>query len=476
MRHPSRNSRFRLGWTLALTSLAFFMVGLDALVVVTALPAIHRDLGASLASLQWTVNAYSLAWAASITTAAALGDRHGRRRWFAVGLTLFALASAACALAPNIQILVAARVVQGIGAGLIMPLSLTILTSAFGPERRGTIVGIWGGIAGIAVAAGPLIGGAITQSLTWHWVFWLNVPLGLLAAVLSLRQLSETVGPPTQLDLIAVALVSGGAVGIVLGLVRGSALGWAGAATIATLGGGLALLASFVAWELRAPAPMLPMRLFRSVSFSAANTTGFFQSGAVFGGIFLVTQYFQLAVGNSPFDTGLRLLPWTGGPLLFAPLAGALSDRVGRRPLLVSGMLVQAASFVWFAWLASASVEYWRLAIPMALTGIGVAMVLPVAPTAALSAVEREDMGKASGVNSTLQRFGGAFGVAVATSVFAAFGSLGSPTAFIAGFRPSFTTVAGLAVLAALAAFGVGNAQAVAPASSTPELGAAPAR
>jgi predicted MFS family arabinose efflux permease len=292
---------------------------------------------------------------------------------------------------------------------------------------------------------------------------------------LSLRQLSETVGPPTQLDLIAVALVSGGAVGIVLGLVRGSALGWASAATIATLAGGLALMASFVAWELRAPAPMLPMRLFRSVSFSAANTTGFFQSGAVFGGIFLVTQYFQLAVGNSPFDTGLRLLPWTGGPLLFAPLAGALSDRVGRRPLLVSGMLVQAASFVWFAWLASASVEYWRLAMPMALTGIGVAMVLPVAPTAALSAVEREDMGKAAGVNSTLQRFGGAFGVAVATSVFAAFGSLGSPTAFIAGFRPSFTMVAGLAVIGALAAFGVGNPQLQAAATASSDLPPAPA-
>jgi EmrB/QacA subfamily drug resistance transporter len=476
MKHPGRDSRFRLGWTLALTSLAFFIVGLDALVVVTALPAIHRDLGASLDSLQWTVNAYSLAWAASITTAAALGDRYGRRRWFAIGLTLFAVASAACALAPDIEVLVAARVVQGIGAGLIMPLSLTILTSAFGPERRGTIVGIWGGIAGIAVAAGPLIGGEITQSLTWHWVFWLNVPLGILAAVLSVRQLSETLGPPTKLDLVAVALVSGSAVGIVLGLVQGSVLGWSSAAPIATLGGGLVLMASFVAWELHAPAPMLPMRLFRSVSFSAANTTGFFQSGAVFGGIFLVTQYFQLAAGNSPFDTGLRLLPWTGGPLLFSPLAGALSDRLGRRPLLVGGMLLQAASFVWFASAASASVESWQLAIPMALTGIGVAMVLPVAPTAALSAVAREDMGKASGVNSTLQRFGGAFGVAVATSVFAAFGSLGSPTELIAGFRPSFTIVAGLAVLGALAALGVGGAQGVARvarASSSLDVGGA---
>jgi EmrB/QacA subfamily drug resistance transporter len=472
MRDISRNSRSRLGWTLALTSLAFFMVGLDALVVVTALPAIHDDLGASLASLQWTVNAYSLAWAATITTAAAVGDRYGRRRWCAIGLTVFAAASAACALAPDIAVLIAARVVQGIGAGLIMPLSLTILTGAFAPERRGTIVGIWGGIAGIAVAAGPLIGGAITQSLGWHWVFWLNVPLGLLAAGLALRQLSETFGPPTQLDPVAVVLVSGGAVGVVLGLVWGSTVGWANAATIASLAAGLVMLAWFVVWELRVPAPMLPMRLFRNVSFSSANTTSFFQAGAVFGGIFLVTQYFQLAVGNSPFETGLRLLPWTAGPLLFAPLAGALSDRIGRRPLLVSGMFAQAASFVWFASLANTSVEYWRLAIPMALTGIGVAMVLPVAPTAALSAVEREDMGKASGVNSTLQRFGGAFGVAVATSVFAAFGTLNSPSAFIAGFRPSFTIIAGLAVLGAVAAFWVVDAHAEVPASSSPERAA----
>ena len=450
------------------------MVGLDALVVVTALPSIHVDLRASLAEMQWTVNAYSLAWAGSITTAAALGDRYGRRWWFTIGLSLFAFASAACALAPTMQFLVAARVVLGIGAGLIMPLSLTILTSAFGAERRGTIVGIWGAIASIAVATGPLIGGAITQTLSWHWVFWLNVPLGVLVAVLSRRHLSESVGPPTRLDPIAVVLVSGGAVGIVFGLVQGSALGWASAATIASLSGGVVFTACFVTWELRAPAPMLPMRLFRSVSFSAANTTGFFQSGAVFGGIFLVTQYFQLAVGNSPFETGLRLLPWTGGPLLFAPLAGALSDRIGRRPLLVSGMLVQATSFVWFASLASMSVEYWRLAIPMALTGIGVATVLPVAPTAALSAVERADMGKASGVNSTLQRFGGAFGVAVATSVFGAFGNLGSPSGFVAGFGPAFTFVAVLAVFGGLAAFGVDKAPRALPrASAALDLGSA---
>ena len=468
------DSRSRPGWTLVLNSLAFFMVGLDSLVVVTALPAIHRDLGAGLPALQWTVNAYSIAWAATITTAAALGDRYGRRRWFAIGLALFTLASAACALAPDIRTLIAARVMQGIGAGLIMPLSLTILTTAFGPGRRGTIVGIWGGIAGIAVATGPLIGGAITQNLTWHWVFWINVPLGIATAALSLRELSEAVGPATTVDPVAVALVSGGAMGIVLGLVRGSTAGWETPVPVAVLGGGVVLMAGFVARELRATAPMLPLRLFRSVRFSAANATGFLQSGAVFGGIFLVTQYFQVALGDSPFGTGLRLLPWTGAPLLLAPLAGALSDRIGPRPLLILGMLAQAGSFVWFASLASAGGGYWQLALAMALTGIGVAMVLPVAPSAALSAVRPEDTGKASGLNSTVQRFGGAFGVAAATSVFGASGSLTGPETFVAGLRPALAVVAGLALIGGLAAFGVGKRAPAASMSSVHDL--APAR
>jgi MFS family permease len=281
------------------------------------------------------------------------------------------------------------------------------------------------------------------------------VPLGLIAAVLSLRRLPETTGPPPRLDLFAVALVSSGTVGVVLGLVRGSALGWASAATPAPLAVGVLLMAGFVVWELRAPEPMLPMRLFRSVGFSAANATGFFQAGAVFGGIFLTSQYFQLALAQSPVATGLRLLPWTGAPLLVAPLAGTMSDRIGRRPVLVAEMILQSASFAWLASLASPGVDYWQLAIPLALTGLGVSMVLPVAPTAVLSAVKREDLGKASGVNSTLQRFGGAFGVAVATSVFTAKGGLGSPTAFVDGYRPGLAVVAGLALLGGIAAFGV---------------------
>jgi EmrB/QacA subfamily drug resistance transporter len=461
---PSADSRPSLGWTLALTSVAFFMVSLDVLVVVTALPAIHRDFGASLTMLQWTVNAYILAYAASITTAAALGDQYGRRRLFALGLLIFAAASAACALSPSSGVLIAARVAQGIGAGAIMPLSLTILTSTFPPERRGAIVGIWGGIGGIAVAFGSLVGGAITQGLDWHWIFWVNVPIGLISAALVPMLLAESFGPPTRLDLPAVVLVSGGAAGIVLGLVRASDLGWGNTETLAALGAGLVLIACFVAWENRAPEPMLPMKLFQTVTFSAANSTAFFMTGGLTASAFLVAQYFQLGLGYSPLEAGIRIMPWTAPPLFISPIAGALSDRIGRRPLMIVGMLLVAGGFDWVASIATAGVEYSRLVLPLIIVGIGFSTVFPVAPTAALSAVAPQDIGKASGVSSTLQRFGSAFGVAVATAVFATYGSLATPGAFISGFRPALTVVVGLSILGALTAFGVGRPRSMATA------------
>jgi EmrB/QacA subfamily drug resistance transporter len=442
-------------WTLLLTSLAFFMVTLDALVVITALPAIHRDLGAGLATLQWTVNAYTLAFAAGITTAAALGDRLGRRRVFIAGLVLFSLASAGCALSPGTSALIGARVLQGVAAAMVMPLSLTLLTAAFPPDRRGAIVGIWGGVAGLAVASGPFVGGALTQALSWHWVFWVNVPLGIAVAALASRKLAESFGAPTRLDLVAVGLVSGGAVGIVLGLVDAGNLGWAQPQTIATLGVGLLLMIGFVGWELRADEPMLPMRLFRSLPFSSASATGFFMSGSQFAAAFLIAQYFQLALYNSPLEAGLRVLPWTAAPLVIAPLAGALSDRVGRRGLMAAGMALQGAGFLGFAGLAGGSAGYWQSIIPLVIAGIGVSMVLPVTPAAVLSAVQPRDMGKASGVNSTLQRFGSTFGVALVTSVFAAHGSLGEAASFTAGLRPALVGAAALSLLGALAALGV---------------------
>ena len=449
-------------WTLGLTSVAFFMVALDTLVVVTALPAIHRDLGGSLSTLEWTINAFVLSYAAGIITAAALGDRAGRRLIFVGGLFIFTAASVACALAPTTASLIAARAVQGIGAAMVMPLSLTILTTAFPPERRGSIVGIWGGIGGLAVAAGPLVGGAITQGLDWHWIFWVNAPIGAAAILLSLLQLRESRGPVTQLDLVATALIAGGAVALVWGLIRAGEDGWQSSTALTAMGVGVVLVAAFIAWEARARDPMLPLGLFRSRSFTTANMTGFLMSGAITSAAFLVSQYMQFALGYSPLSTGLRLLPWTATPLVIAPFAGVLSDRIGARPVLVAGMLLQGLGLGWFAMLGTSGVAYGELVVPMIVAGAGISMALPVVPNAVVSAVERHDIGKASGVNSTLQRMGSAFAIAVAAAVFAGNGHLGTPASFDAGFRPALAVVAAISVLGAVTALGVARRRAVA--------------
>jgi EmrB/QacA subfamily drug resistance transporter len=443
------------GWALALTSVAFFMVALDALVVITALPAIRNDFGGSLSSLEWTVNAYTLTFAAGIITAAALGDRLGRRRMYIAGLLLFTAASAACAVAPSVGTLIAARAVQGLGAAIVTPLSLTILTGAFPAHRRGAIVGIWGGLGGLAVACGPLVGGAVVQGLSWHWIFWVNVPIGLAAAGLSWFRLPESRGPATRLDLPAVVLITAAAVAIAWALVRAADVGWGSAQIVGALLIGAALLAAFVGWERRAATPMLPPGLLRIRAFSAANITGFCMTAAITSAAFLMSQYLQLGLGYSPLATGLRFLPWTATPVLVAPLAGALADRIGARPLMATGLLLQAAGLAYIAMIASTRVGYGRLVLPLMIAGVGISMALPATPAAAISAVPPQEMGKASGVLNTLQRFGGVFGVAIVSAVFAGSGQLGTPASVASGFRPALAVSAALSLLGAASALAV---------------------
>ncbi len=445
----------RLGWTLGLTSAAYFMVVLDSLVVITALPRMQHDLHAGLATLQWTVNSYGIAFAAGIITAAALGDRLGRRRVFTAGLMLFTLASAACALSPTASALIAARAVQGLGGAAILPLSLTILTAAFPAQRRGTIVGIYGGLAGLAVAIGPLVGGAVTEGLDWHWIFWVNVPIGIAASVLSRRLLPESHGAPARLDLPGVALISAGVVSLVWGLVRASQAGWSSPEIITTLALGAALLGAFLAWESRAREPMLPLRLLRIQAFAAGNATAFLMSGAVFAAGFLVAQYFQLALGYSPLATGVRLLPWLATPMLISPIAGALSDRIGRRPVIATGLLLQAIGLGWVALKASAAASTLELVLALLVAGIGISMALPTVPTAVLSAVTPAEMGKASGISNMMQRFGAVFAIAISSSVFAANGHLGSAAGVTDGFRPAMAVSAALSLLGAITALAV---------------------
>jgi EmrB/QacA subfamily drug resistance transporter len=441
----------RLGWILGLTSTAYFMVVLDALVVITALPRMQRDLHVGLSSLQWTVNAYGIAFAAGIITAAALGDRLGRRRVFIAGVALFTLASAACALAPDVSTLIAARTVQGLGGAVVLPLSLTILTVAFPAERRGTIVGIYGGLAGLAVAAGPLVGGAVTQGIDWHWIFWINVPIGAATILLAARLLPESYGAPERLDLPGVALVSAGVVATVWALVRANASSWGSGEIVGTLTVGAVLLVAFVVWESRAPEPLLPLRLFRIRDFAAGNATAFLMSGSIFAAAFFVFQYFQLVRGYSPVATGVRLLPWLATPMVVSPLAGAISDRIGRRPVMTAGLLLQTIAFAWVA-LKASSAGYLELVLVLLAAGVGISMALPTVPTAVISAVAPAEMGKASGISNMLQRFGAVFAVAIASSVFAAYGHLGTAAGITDGFKPALTACAVFSLLATIAA------------------------
>jgi EmrB/QacA subfamily drug resistance transporter len=448
-------TRVRPGWVLGLTSTAYFMVVLDALVVMTALPRMQHDLHADLASLQWTVNSYGIAFAAGIITAAALGDRFGRRRVFNLGLMLFTVSSAACALAPNAVDLIAARTVQGLGAAVVMPLSLTILMNAFPVERRGLILGVSGGLAGLAVAAGPLVGGAVTDGLDWHWIFWLNVPIGIVAAALGRWLLPESHGAPERLDLVGVALVTTGVVALVCALVRGNDVGWASAQTLAVVSAGVVLLIGFLAWEDRSTEPAVPLRLFANRDFVAGNMASFLM-GATPAAAFLVTQDFQFARGYSPLSSGLRLLPFFATPMLISPIAGAVSDRFGRRPIMVLGFALQVVGYAWVAGRGALHTGWVELDVALFVAGAGISMALPTVPTAVLNAVTEDEVGKASGINNMAQRFGAVFAVAVGTAVFSVYGHLGSPDSVTAGFRPAMWSAVGFAALGMLAATAIG--------------------
>src|SRR5687767_7700541 len=324
-------------WTFVITSVALFMATLDNLVVTTALPVIRTDLGASIEDLEWTVNAYTLTFAVFLLTGAALGDRFGRRRLFVIGLGIFTAASVAAALAPSVEALIVARAVQGLGGAIVTPLTLTILSAAVPAEKRGVALGAWGGIGGLAVALGPLVGGAVVEGISWQWIFWLNVPIGLVLIPLAYRRLTESRGPNTALDLPGLALGSAGLFGVVWGFVRAGGQGWTSTEVVASFALGVLGVLAFVLWELRTSAPMLPMRFFKNRTFAAANAASLFMFFGMFGSIFLLAQFLQTVQGYGPLDAGLRILPWTVMPIFIAPIAGALSDRIGGRPLMATG-------------------------------------------------------------------------------------------------------------------------------------------
>ncbi|MDX6310871.1 MAG: hypothetical protein QOF44_335 [Streptomyces sp.] len=452
MEEQGTTGRGSVAWALVITSVAGFMAALDNLVVTTALPSIRKDLGGGLADLEWTVSAYTLTFAVLLMFGAALGDRFGRRKLFVIGIGIFSAASAAAALAPGMGELIAARAVQGVGAAILMPLTLTLLTAAVPAERRGTAFGIWGAANGVAVATGPLIGGALTEHVSWHWIFWLNVPLGLLLIPLARLRLDESRGPNARLDIPGTLLASGGLFGLVYGLIRGTADGWTSTWVLTGLIVGAVLLGGFVRHGIRGKNPMLPMRLFRSRAFSAINAASLLMFLGMFGSIFLLSQFLQGVGGYSPMEAGVRMLPWTGMPLLLAPIAGAVSDRIGGRPVVATGLALQAIGLALFALVISPDVSYASQLPAMVISGIGMSLFFAPSAHLVMSSVRPEEQGIASGANNALREVGGALGIAVLASVFSAQGGYESAARFADGLSPALWVGASAVALGAVAA------------------------
>jgi len=438
-------------WVVVLTGIGSLMAALDTLAVSTALSKIRVDLGASVEQREWVVNAYNLSFAVLLITGAVLGDRYGRRRLFALGLGLFTAASVAAALAPNVDALIVARAVQGAGSALVMPLGLALLSAAFPPERRGAAIGIVSAITGLSVASGPLVGGAIVEGISWEWIFWVNVPIGLITIPLVLTRMRESFGPRTGLDVRGLALVTASAFGLVWGLVRGNQVGWGSLEVVGSLAVGVVLAVAFVLWELRGREPMLPLRLFRSRAFSAGNAAIFLTFASLFGAVFFFAQLLQFGLGYGPLDAGVRLLPWTATFVTVAPIAGALADRIGERPLMVAGLTLQAIGMAWVALIAEPGMAYAHLLAPFIVAGVGVSMAIPAAQNSVVASVADDLIGKAAGANSMMRELGGVFGIALAVAVFAGMGSYASTQAFVDGFAPATAVGAGLALLGALA-------------------------
>jgi EmrB/QacA subfamily drug resistance transporter len=452
-------------------SLPMFMSTLDNLVMTNALPAIRLDLNASVEELQWFVNAYTLSFASFILMAAALGDRFGRRTVFVLGILVFTGASALSALSTEPWMLIAARALQGLGGAAIMPLSLTLLVGSVSLKQRPLAIGIWGGISGLGVALGPLVGGAVVEGFSWEAIFWLNVPVGILAVPLALFALPNTFGDRVRADLVGLLLVGTGVLGLVYGIVRGNDAGWGSLEVVGSLVAGAILIAGFIAWESRTAAPLLPLRLFRDRSFSIANIVGLTFSFGVFGAIFILIQFLQIVQGYSPLEAGVLTMPWTMAPMIVAPLAGLVAPRIGTRPLIVAGLVLQATGLYWIAAVTTETVAYSALLPAFIFAGVGMGLVFAPLSTAVLATMVPDDHAKASGTNATLREIGVALGIAALTAIFVGAGGQLTPTGYVDAAVPAIAAGATALALSALIALALPAGRASRPeADRTPSI------
>ncbi|MBM9508612.1 MFS transporter [Streptomyces sp. KK5PA1] len=435
-------------WTLILASIGSFIAALDVVVVSTALPTLQSHLHASLSDLEWTINGYNLAFACLMLTGAALGDRFGRRRVYAGGLVVFSAASVGAALSGNVGTLITFRALEGLGGAAVLPLTLALISDAFPVEKRGAAIGIWGGVTGMGVSCGPLVGGALIQGASWQWIFWINVPIGLAVAALTMSKVRESYGPRPQLDLVGLVLIVAGMFGLTWAPVRAPSIGWGNAEVITSLLVGAAFVGAFLAWERRAPHAMVPLHYFRIREFTTANFVIFFQFMSLIGTLFMLTQLLQVGMGYGALGAGVRILVWAGTPVVIAPAAGLLADKIGNKPFMVLGLFMQGTGLIWLAAVTKAGVGFPTLVGPLVWSGVGTAMCFPTVANAVTSAVPVEDTGVAAGTNNALRELGGVFGVAILSAVFAHnHGAYTSHAAFIHGFKPAIYVAAVMCAL-----------------------------
>ena len=437
-------------WTLVAASLALMMAFLDALVVTTALPALRQSLHSTLPNLEWTVNAYNLALACALLTGAALGDRFGRRKMFCAGVAVFIAASLLAGAAPTVDVLIAARALQGIGAAVMVPLTLTLVIEAYPPDRHGWAIGIWSGIAALCGALGPVVGGGVVQAIGWHWIFWINLPVGLAVLPVAVMRFRESYGGHPRLDIAGLVLATAGLFSITWAIVRTDSIGWGSTGVILPLLVGVAIMAAFLLWERRTPHPMLSLALFRRASFSAANAIGFCLFASVFGGLFLMSQFFQTAQGRTPLQTGAALLAWSAWGFFVAPATGRAAGRYGNRPFMFAGLVLWTAGLACLAIIAHRHTGYLEMAPLLALAGIGGPMVFTTVAGEVMGSVPAEQIGIASGTNNALRELGGVFGIAVLATAFNRPGVYTSPDTFVSGFRSALWVAVGFSAIGIL--------------------------
>ena len=438
--------------TLAIASIAALMTAIDSGVLTTGIPSLHAEFGGSVGDLEWTTNAYNLAFGCLLIVAAGLGDRIGRRLVLTIGISLFGLASIGAALAPSIAFLVAARAVQGAGAAAILPLTLTLISAAFSPEARARAIGIWSGVLAIGGVTGALLSGVLIQLAGWRGAFWINVPIAIALLPLVRRRIVESRGPARRLDPLGLLLAGVGSLGIAWGLSASTTAGWLSPTVVGPLLAGGALLVVFVAWERHAPEPMMPFELLHNRRFGVANFMTFSLWGSLSLCVFLTSQFFQIAQHASPLVAGLRFSIWPL-PVALIPMFGRpLLARVPRGVLIPLGMALHALGLVGLALVIHPTTPYVWIAAMMLTSGIGLGVANGLVSSQAMSAPPPSLLGIASGVTSTLRQCGAVLGVAIGVTVFAnSGGSYRGPAAFTDGFVPALWAAAVIAMLGVFA-------------------------